>query len=58
MKRIKNEMRARITDGIVAVIALCYALWVIKTGAADIKNIPSRNWFIRNRFCLLSINES
>lgn len=33
----KNEMRARITDGIVAVIALCYALWVIKTGAADIK---------------------
>ena len=30
-------MRARITDGIVAVIALCYALWVIKTGAADIK---------------------
>ncbi|MDG2784194.1 hypothetical protein P7M26_24655, partial [Vibrio parahaemolyticus] len=27
----------RITDGIVAVIALCYALWVIKTGAADIK---------------------
>ncbi|MGQ0421107.1 amino acid permease, partial [Bacillus sp. HC-Mk] len=33
----KNEMRARITDGIVAVIALCYALWVIKTGASDIK---------------------
>ena len=24
-------------DGIVAVIALCYALWVIKTGASDIK---------------------
>ena len=33
----KNEMGSRIMDGIVAVIALCYALWVIKTGASDIK---------------------
>jgi arginine:ornithine antiporter/lysine permease len=30
-------MGSRIMDGVVAVIALCYALWVIKTGASDIK---------------------
>ena len=30
-------MGSRIMDGVDAVIALCYALWVIKTGASDIK---------------------
>ena len=54
----KNEMGSRIMDGVVAVIALCYALWVIKTRRIRYKNISSRNWFIRNWLCLLSINES
>ncbi len=33
----KNELGSRILDGIIAVIALCYALWVIKTGSSDLK---------------------
>lgn len=33
----ENEKGTRIMDGIVATIAIVYALWVIKTGAADLK---------------------
>lgn len=33
----ENERGARIMDGTIATIALCYALWVIKAGSSDIK---------------------